>query len=160
MAFVAPGPRPTTEISRVRVTPTAEAETPEPLISSDPPLNPGLPVLEKPTTAMGPVPSPSCPAAETTKVPCRTVTSPVNVLALLVRTNVPLPIFVRPAVPARIEEIVARLTALTVTSGARMPTGAAKVKVSPVILYSVTPKFRPPTVIASPKLTVPAAPLK
>ena len=115
-----------------------------------------LPLLEK----RFPDTRPSLVSIAANPAPAALAAFPVNVLALLVRTNVPLPIFVRPAVPARIEEIVARLTALTVTSGARMPTGAAKVKVSPVILYSVTPKFRPPTVIASPKLTVPAAPLK
>ena len=112
MELTAPGPRPVTEISRAMEMPAPEAETPEPLMSSEPPLNPGLPVLEKPTAATGPVPSPSCPLAETTKVPCRTVTSPVKLLALFVSTNVPLPFLVRPEVPATAEERVARFVPL------------------------------------------------
>jgi len=49
---------------------------------------------------------------------------------------------------------------VTATSAARVPVGGESVSVLPVMEYPVTPKFRPPTVIASPRATTPAVPLK
>ena len=81
-----------------------------------------------------------------------------------VSTKVPLPVLVKPDVPASVELMIARFVPrpllLTVMTGEPDPVGAASVSVLPVKVYPVTPKLRPPTVMGAVSVTEPAVPAK
>ena len=76
-----------------------------------------MPLPAQPKTEIWPVPEPSCRSSVTTKAPPLIVMSPVKVLLVFVKSNVPSPIFVSPPTPAMMESSVARLPEETETVG-------------------------------------------
>ena len=89
--------------------------------------------MEIPYTPMAVVPVPSCPPLLITTLPSLIAMSPPKLFELFVSSMLPLPIFVKPEVPARIELSVVRVPSpFTAMIGEVVPDGGVNVSVPPV----------------------------